>query len=185
MQVLHPSQKFELPPLGIIENMGLKLWHWDYLQWYDLPTEFHKNLLIASKGDRVTNRNDSNLISLNFFRTEYNIFVSSTSRSPNCFISVNMQLLFVEVYLYMRTCWKFRPFFTSPCLIFLRCSIWFIDAMATISRFETQTGAVRTFFFSVQFDSIEIKSCYEVSLHWKCSYSSCMKYSFKWAVINL
>jgi hypothetical protein len=34
---------------GTIEATGLKLQRRDHLQWYDLPTELHENLLVGSK----------------------------------------------------------------------------------------------------------------------------------------
>jgi hypothetical protein len=34
---------------GNVKAVGLKLWCWDHLQWHDLPTKFHKNLLTGSK----------------------------------------------------------------------------------------------------------------------------------------
>jgi hypothetical protein len=45
--------------IGMLEVTGLKVWRRGYLQWHDLPTEFHKNLPIGSKvirGDTQTDR---------------------------------------------------------------------------------------------------------------------------------
>jgi hypothetical protein len=52
----------------MVEVTGLKVRRRGRLQWHDLPTEFHKNLPIGSKGIRGghTDRQTGDLISLTF-----------------------------------------------------------------------------------------------------------------------
>jgi hypothetical protein len=46
----------------------LKLWRWGYLQWYDLLTEFHKNLPVGLEvnGGTDRHRRDGDLITYIF-----------------------------------------------------------------------------------------------------------------------
>jgi hypothetical protein len=66
-QILHPPQKFECPPFWNGYSYSIKLRHRGHIQWYDIPTEFHKNLPIASEVDTVGQTHDRIVISLAYF----------------------------------------------------------------------------------------------------------------------
>jgi hypothetical protein len=58
---------------GMVESTGWKVLRRGHLQWHDVPTEFHKNLLIGSKvikGGRGADRQIDDLISLTFLFKE-------------------------------------------------------------------------------------------------------------------
>jgi hypothetical protein len=66
---------------GMVEGTVLKSMGWGHLQWHDLPTEFHKNLPIGSKvirGDRQTDRQTGDLISLTFLFEERRLKMNIT-----------------------------------------------------------------------------------------------------------
>jgi hypothetical protein len=66
MQVLHPPQKVECLPF-LNEATGIRSMVSRSLQWYDLPTEFHKNLPTGSEVIRRDSQTDSgDLIILTF-----------------------------------------------------------------------------------------------------------------------
>jgi hypothetical protein len=66
MQILHSRQSFQRPLFQSGLSYGIKnYWRRGHLQWYDVLTESHKNLLIASKVDKedTTHRQEGDLIS--------------------------------------------------------------------------------------------------------------------------
>jgi hypothetical protein len=46
------SKSLNVRHFGMVAATALKLWLHGCLQWHDLPTDFHKNLLIDSEVDR-------------------------------------------------------------------------------------------------------------------------------------